>query len=161
MRAVTFFTRLVLGLLFVYAGAIKIWDVGGMQWSAPQFAADIANFRLVGGDFAILLAIFLPWVEIVAGVALILRRLYPGALAVLTGLMLVFTGAVASALARGLDVRCGCFGKAGAETDLPLALARDLVLLGALLFLAVAERYGPHSRAGHSESLLETRPSER
>ncbi len=160
MRAMTFFTRLLIGLLFVYAGAIKVWDAAGAQWGAPQFAIDIANYRLIPGDAAILLAVYLPWVEIVAGAMLVSRRLYLGGLTVLTALMLVFTGAVASAMVRGLDVSCGCFGNAGAGTSLSLALARDVALLGGLIFLVVAERYGPHSRAGHSESLLETRPDE-
>lgn len=160
MRAMTFFTRLLIGLLFVYAGALKVWDVGGNQWASPQFAIDISNFRMVPGDFAILLAVFLPWVEIMAGAALVFRRLYVGGLTVLTILMLIFSGAIIQAMVRGLNVNCGCFGDKGGGTDLPLALLRDAALLGGLIFLAVAERYGPHSRGGYSESLLESRESE-
>ncbi len=160
MRAMTFFTRLSIGLLFVYAGAVKVWDVGGGEWAAPQFAVDIANFRLVPGDAAILLAVYLPWVEILAGVALVCRRFYAGGLTVLAVLGLIFTGAIVQAMARGLNVNCGCFGQTGGGTDLPLALTRDVALLGGLAFLAIAERYGPHGRRGYSESLLESREGE-
>lgn len=155
MRATIFFTRLLVGLLFVYAGAVKIWDVSNGTWGAPQFAVDIANYRLVGGDLAIILSVYLPWVEIVGGLSLVFRRLYPGGLTVLTVLCIIFAGALGSAVVRGLNVECGCFGPGSTPH---LALARDLVLLTALLFLGVAERYGPHSRRGYSESLLETRP---
>lgn len=155
MRAMTFFTRLLVGLVFVYAGSVKVWDVGAGQWAAPQFAIDISNYRIVGGDLAILVSVYLPWVEIVGGLSLVFRRCYAGGLAVLTGLTLVFAGAIGSAIVRGLNVECGCFGR-GAGITPQIALARDLILLGALVFLIVAERYGPHSRRGYSESLLET-----
>lgn len=156
MRAITFFARLLIGLIFLYAGAVKVWDVGGGQWGAPLFARSIANYRLVGGDLAILLSVYLPWLEIAGGLSLVFRRLYAGGLILLTFLALLFAGALGSAVARGLNVDCGCFGSAAATPA--AALTRDLLLLAGLIFLIVAERYGPHSRQGYSESLLETRP---
>ena len=55
--------RLVLGGLFVYAGVVKVLD-------PLDFAQDIRNYRLVGQALSFLAAVVLPWLEILAGVAL-------------------------------------------------------------------------------------------
>jgi hypothetical protein len=61
-----------------------------------------------------LLAMTIPWVELIAGLALVAGvRPRAGAL-VYTALLAVFTIGVVAALARGLSFDCGCFGKAGA-----------------------------------------------
>ena len=58
----------------------------------------------------------LPWIELCAGAALVTGRLRRGGAFLVLALMLVFTVAVGSAWARGLDFHCGCFGKLGAST---------------------------------------------
>lgn len=114
--------RWLIGGIFVVAGALKV--------VAPAaFAADIANYRLVPHDWVNLVAITLPWIEVVAGgllVAGIWRRASAG---VITVLMVVFLAAIMAALARGLDVRCGCFGTLEARTVGVTALVQDVALL--------------------------------
>jgi uncharacterized membrane protein YphA (DoxX/SURF4 family) len=57
----------------------------------------------------------LPWIELLAGLALVLGvRPRSGAVLVLV-LLVGFTVAVGAAWARGLDFECGCFGKASAS----------------------------------------------
>jgi putative oxidoreductase len=59
-----------------------------------------------------LVAMTLPWIELVAALALILGvRARSGAM-VAAALMAAFTLAVLIAMARGLDIECGCFGTA-------------------------------------------------
>jgi len=102
-------TRLTLGLVFVIAALTKVGDVA---W----FGQQVHNYRIVPDWAENLLTIVLPWIELVAGLALVTGvRARAGAVVALA-LMLVFTVAVGAAWARGLDFRCGCFGKVGAAT---------------------------------------------
>lgn len=144
--------RVAVGLLFLAAGIMKIWDFHAGEWASPQFALDIQHYDLVswvvpiaGSKFSIpiLVAIYLPWVEVMAGAALLLPRWRSGAL-LLCGLMTIaFLGALASAWARGLDISCGCFGKDGGTHDIPLRIAQDVMLLAVILFLAWRARRTP------------------
>lgn len=99
--------RVAIGLVFVAAALGKIGDVSA-------FAGQIVNYRLMPLGSVNLLAITLPWIELLAGLGLVLGvRPRAGAVIVLV-LMAIFTVAVGSAWARGLDFECGCFGKASA-----------------------------------------------
>jgi putative oxidoreductase len=127
--------RLGLGVLFVVAGALKWRDPAG-------FAQEIVNYHLWPG-LAPYLAAVLPTIEITVGVALLAaplpwRRAAAAAIAVVTA---GFTLAVGSAVARGLDISCGCFG-AGSGRVTWLTVLRNLALLGAALWLVWAGRDG-------------------
>jgi uncharacterized membrane protein YphA (DoxX/SURF4 family) len=93
----------VLGATFVAASYHKIVD-------PPDFAHMIYNYKLTPGALINLLAIYLPWVELVAGVALVLglpgRR---GAAALVAAMLVVFILAIGINLARGNAIDCGCF----------------------------------------------------
>jgi putative oxidoreductase len=120
---------LIVGGIFIYAGAIKVLD-------PVQFAIDIDNYKILPWIISVGLAFYLPWLEIFCGLALILRRLYLGGLSILTGLVAVFLFATIAAKARGLDITCGCFGHASQNWNFPAHLAVDLAILGALLALS-------------------------
>jgi putative oxidoreductase len=127
--------RLVLGGVFVVAGVLKLRD-------PVTFTNDIANYQLWPA-LAPLVATVLPALEVVVGVALLaLRAPWRRAAALCAGgLMVVFTAAASSALARGLDVGCGCFGSAsGAGTIGWLTIARDLGLIAAAVLVVALER---------------------
>lgn len=125
MKKVLFlFGRLGLGGLFVYASLQKILD-------PSAFATDIGHFRLLPHPLVLLLALYLPWVELVAGLALLCRWRERGALLLIALQCVVFFVALVSAWSRGLDINCGCFGHSTDASDLPLAIARSLAL-GAL-----------------------------
>ena len=123
--------RLALAGLFVAAGALKVPD----PWA---FATEVHNYKLTPWDVSVVTAFYLPWLEIFAGLALLVRRWQPGALAALAGMTLVFTVALALAWYRGLDISCGCFGKAapGEKANYPLLLARDVAMLAGIAYLA-------------------------
>jgi uncharacterized membrane protein YphA (DoxX/SURF4 family) len=125
--------RLVIAGLFIYAGAIKAWDT-------QQFALDVRNFQLTSWDVSVVIATYLPWLEIIAGLALIAKRLYLGALAAIAGMTVVFLGAIGSAWHRGLDISCGCFGREANATNFPLHIAGNLAVLIGLAILFAAER---------------------
>jgi uncharacterized membrane protein YphA (DoxX/SURF4 family) len=99
--------QIVVGILFGWAALAKLADLSA-------FALQVHNFRLLPLAAENLVAMLLPWVELVAALALVLG-IRPRAGAWVAGLLLlVFTLGVASAMARGLDFACGCFGKASA-----------------------------------------------
>jgi len=119
---------LLIGGAFVYAGALKAWD-------PVKFAEDISNFRILPWSISVRLAFYLPWLEILCGVALILGWLRSGALAIFTGLMVVFIAATISAKARGIDLDCGCFGAATSGLTFTWHLVIDFAILAGLIAL--------------------------
>jgi putative oxidoreductase len=119
---------LIIGVLFIYAGAIKALDPIG-------FANDIDNYKILPWFVGVRLAFYLPWLEIFCGLALIIRRLYFGGLLILAMLTSVFIVASIVAKIRGLDITCGCFGHASKYLNFAGHLALDFVLLAALIFL--------------------------
>ncbi len=123
----------VIGGLFIYAGAMKIAD-------PTQFARDIQNFRIVPWSIAIRMAFYLPWLEIIAGLALIFGVLRHGALAILSTLMVVFIAATISAHARGISLDCGCFGAASKGMSFWTHMLIDFAILGGLVALWILPR---------------------
>lgn len=133
--------RLLLGAVFVAAGVIKIWDFHQGAWATPAFYEDIANYHIIESSDAVMLsAVYLPWLELVSGGALLLGRATAGAAALCGALMLIFIAALASAWARGLDISCGCFGREDATANFPLLLARDCALFLCAAAIAWSER---------------------
>ena len=98
--------RLVLGFIFVYASFYKMASPGA-------FAHEIANFHLVPGWAINPMAIVLPTLQLICGLALVLNRGTKGASFLIFSMMIVFQIAVASALVRGLNISCGCFESGG------------------------------------------------
>jgi len=115
--------EVALGGVFLYAGGLKALD-------PASFALSIDNYRLLPYPVAAAMAVYLPWLEIVCGLGVLWPKTSRGALAVLLGLCLVFSGAIASAWIRGLDISCGCFGADEANRfSLVLSLARSVSLV--------------------------------
>ena len=123
----------LLGGLFVYAGAIKIVD-------PMHFAIDIDNYKMLPWAVSVRLAFYLPWLEVLCGLALIVRRLYVGGLSILAALIATFIIASIIAKGRGLDISCGCFGEASKYLSFTWHLALDLILLALALLLLRHDR---------------------
>ena len=100
--------QVAIGLVFAAAALTKLGDLG-------RFAQDVHNFRLVPVAAENVVAMTLPWVELVAALALLLGVRARAGAVVATGLLVLFTVAVGLAIARGLDIQCGCFGTADAS----------------------------------------------
>jgi putative oxidoreductase len=113
--------RLILGSIFLYASIEKIID-------PQEFAIAIYNYQLLP-DWAInLLAVMLPWLEVLVAACLIAGIYTRGAALLASLLFLVFAVALTISLARGLDISCGCFGKSSNNVTF-LYLLRDMTLL--------------------------------
>lgn len=120
--------QFAIGVIFVVAGLAKVGD-------PKSFADQIHNFRLSPVALENLIAITLPWVELVCGLALIARLWTVAAARLILGMMLVFTLAVGLAVVRGLDIECGCFGTADAST---VGISKLLENFGMILLAWVA-----------------------
>ena len=118
--------ELAIGALFIYAGVLKALDPIG-------FANDIENYHILPWSVGIRLAFYLPWLEIFCGIALWFGKGIPGALAILSGLTVVFIVASISAKSRGIDVSCGCFGHAARNLSFAAHLTIDFVILSAVV----------------------------
>ncbi len=115
--------RLILALVFIYAGAVKIPDV-------VAFAGHVAAYQILPYAMNYLVAATLPYVEFLAGVLLLLNLRVRPALVVIGGMTLVFMAALVSVLVRGLAIDCGCFDPAGGEeVTAGMALLRDIGLM--------------------------------
>ena len=124
--------RLVIGVVFFVAGALKVGD-------PAKFQQDILNYHLVPHVVAAAMAVYLPWLEMICAVALVLRKCYSGALAILSGLMVIFFIAYLQAIVRGINLSCGCFGKFFEDAPSWIIITRDMFFLTCLGLLWMVE----------------------
>ncbi|OPY68785.1 MAG: Methylamine utilization protein MauE [Syntrophorhabdaceae bacterium PtaU1.Bin034] len=123
-----FLVRIALALVFVYAGSVKLAD-------PKAFARIISHYDLVPESLLPVVAIGLPAIEVLAGLALIFD-LSPGLYGV-SGLLLFFVAVLGYGILNDLNVDCGCFGteELAERKGLVHAFYRDLVFIGGVIFL--------------------------
>lgn len=140
---------LVLGALFIYASLDKIAH-------PAAFARIVYHYQLIGPSQAVpplvpnLLAVVLPWVELVTGLALAAGVWRREAAATAALMLVVFLAAVGAALYRGIDVgNCGCFSVSaeGRRAGALLILEDTAMLAGALVLLGAGPRAPGPQRA--------------
>ena len=124
--------RVSLGAVFVYSSWPKVFD-------PPAFAHLLWNYDLLPSFLINPIAIVLPWLELLAGVALIAGYWRRGA-ALMIGMMLAaFILALSIDLVRDIPVECGCFSVTPTErTHAELLAAMRLDILRDLGMLAMA-----------------------
>ncbi len=121
--------QIALGAIFIIAALPKIAD-------PPSFAHMIYNYRLVPSPLINISALVMPWVELLAGLALILG-VWKAAARTVVGIMLaVFIVAISINLSRDNAIDCGCFnvadrGKTHEQRifDMKVDVFRDLGML--------------------------------
>jgi uncharacterized membrane protein YphA (DoxX/SURF4 family) len=129
--------RVVLGGIFLYAGLIKASD-------SQQFALALVPFTFLPVDATGFLAVFIAWSEVVAGVLILLPRIYLLGAAMIAALCVVFIGVLSWALWNGIVIPCPCFGGDAPPSASAMVgvIMRDVVLLlaaGALPYLGKRE----------------------
>ena len=102
MRFHLLISRLVLGGIFTYASFDKILH-------PFEFAEVVYNYQLLPDVLVNLASLFLPWLELLVGLSLILGIWLPGAVLICNALLLIFFTTLLFNMARGLDIDCGCF----------------------------------------------------
>jgi putative oxidoreductase len=127
--------RLYLAAIFLFACWHKILDPAG-------FALDIATYQILPLGLVNPLAIMLPWVELAAGLMLLLAFRTRAAALLVAGMMVMFTVAIAIAVAKGLDMSCGCFASQASAED-PISwrtVMRDLSWLLLAAYVLIFDR---------------------
>lgn len=110
--------RLYLGGLFIYASIYKI--------TYPAvFAESIANYQLVPHVFVGLMAVTMPWMELLCGVLLVVGVRARAASLMIVGLLVMFLFGVLWVLVMDIPVGCGCFHSQEAEIGW-LTVLRDI-----------------------------------
>lgn len=122
MKYIIFVLHLLFGGVFIYAGAAKALD-------PALFVMDVRSFDLLPDPYAAWLAMFLPWLEIFAGLAVITGVLRKGGLLVLNASLLAFLVAIGISWYRGIDIQCGCFGGDPGSSNYVELIVRDVLLL--------------------------------
>jgi uncharacterized membrane protein YphA (DoxX/SURF4 family) len=143
-KAVLAICRVVLAAVFIFAALGKIAN-------PQEFADAVAAFKLLPISWVNVFAIILPWVELTVGLTLLLGSQLRQA-AILAILMnTVFIVAASSAMARGLDIQCGCFTISKAHSSVGWGLvARDLgfaLLAVPVMLFGAAEKKNEQARA--------------
>lgn len=125
-------SRIILGAIFIAAGIPKIMY-------PAEFAAAVYNYRILPDALVNIVALVLPWVEVLVGGMLIVGIWMPGAVLIYTLLMISFIAALAYNVARGLDIHCGCFSPTSGEVINLWTITRDaaIFLISLYLFFAV------------------------
>jgi rhodanese-related sulfurtransferase len=91
-----------LGGIFVYASYEKILH-------PVPFTEIVYNYHILPGVLLNLVALFLPWLELLIGLSLILGVWLHGAVLVCNALLVIFFTTLLFNIFRGLDIDCGCF----------------------------------------------------
>ena len=121
--------RVLIGALFLYAALPDILDTMG-------FASSIYNYQLFPSSIIGMSAAFIPWLEVLAGLALVTGVKIRGASLLVSLLIVVFMILAAISAIRGLDIDCGCFSGVARRADW-LAILEDIGLLVCALFIFV------------------------
>ena len=137
IRRLLLIIRFLLGLIFVVAALQKILD-------PSEFAVAIENYRLAPWWSVNLIAIVLPWLELMGGTLLIAGIWRRESALLLSIFLVVFLIGILSAMARGLDINCGCFGGADEKVGWSLVIG-DMVLLAAAVILVVTSDERPRT----------------
>ena len=120
--------RIFLGFIFLFAAITKVTDPEG-------FSQAIYNYKLIPDFLINFFAIFIPWIELVAGILLFFGISVKENSVIFSGLLIVFIIAIGISLVRGLNIDCGCFGTVdGSKIGLLKILENiGLLLLGLIL----------------------------
>jgi uncharacterized membrane protein YphA (DoxX/SURF4 family) len=129
--------RLLLGAIFIAASIDKIAH-------PAEFAKIVSNYHILPGQLVNAVALILPWLEAILGLFILCGWWLAGAVGLADLLLLVFFIAIAQAVARGIDLHCGCFSTSAAgPPQTGWYLARDMIflMLGAAATIQVVKRY--------------------
>ena len=124
--------RLILGGIFIYASIDKIAN-------PHEFAKNISHYHLVPFGLENIISIFLPWLELIIGVGLIVGFMVDGSVVLSMSLLVMFIVAISSAILRGYNIDCGCGLKDGEMVGLS-KIIENFLFLGACYIVYQSKR---------------------
>ena len=120
--------RILVGGILIYASASKIIDPGG-------FARAIDNYHIIPFGLENIMAIILPWLELIVGICLIIGVFIDGAAFLVIIMMVVFISAITFAIFNGYNIECGCGLKPGELVGIRKIIEDLIYLILALIIL--------------------------
>ena len=128
-KKIVLICRLVLGIIFIYASISKIAN-------PVEFSNSIDNYHIIPSQLSNLAALIIPWIEFFIGLCFIVGVFLDGASLISIVLLAWFIFILSQALARGIDLHCGCFDLAEKQindfslrSDMFVRIAQDLLFL--------------------------------
>jgi uncharacterized membrane protein YphA (DoxX/SURF4 family) len=122
-NTILFLSRTILGGLFIYSSIDKIYD-------PVSFAQIIHHYRITPPGLINYIAIILPWIELLAGVFLIIGYKVKGSVLTINGMLVFFAVLLTITAFRGINVACGCFSSSMAtKSNLIIRIIQDIGML--------------------------------
>ncbi len=122
--------RWILGVVLIYASYDKLFH--------PQAFADIIyHYQILPDRLINATAVFLPWLELLIGIFLMIGFWMPGTVIWCNLLLVVYIGALSFNLARGLDIDCGCFSISGGRSINIETILWDMFFLALSIYLFI------------------------
>lgn len=126
--ALSFVFRIIVGGIFLISGLAKISD-------PVRFILTLREFSLFPEMIIPFTAIYLPWLEFILGLFILVGLMYRTASLLLAFLIGSFTFSILSVIVRGIEVDCGCFGLLADMLHIPdmadmKAVIRNLIFIG-------------------------------
>ncbi len=131
MKLVEFGIRWIVGIVFIYAAVHKIID-------PCTFADAVENYKILPFQFLInATAVYLPFLELICGTALLLDARTRGASFLMALMTLMFIVAISINMILGRSFDCGCFSAyvPGYVNDPKQLLLRDILIFAGVIFI--------------------------
>lgn len=127
-ESIYLFLRLSIGIIFIWAGFLKLMD-------PKSFGQIISQYRILDDTFIPFIAIGLPLLEVLAGAGLIFERRY--SLGLITIMVVFFLFILWFGILNNLEIDCGCFSlsEQNYHDGIRSAFKRDWILLFCAFFL--------------------------
>ena len=130
--------RILLGLVFLFAGIAKISD-------PVRFIFTLRQFNLFSEAVIPFMALYLPWLEFILGLFLILGLLYRASAFLLACLNTMFAIAILTVVVRGMEIDCGCFGMLADILKIPdsadiKAVIRNVIFIGISVYIFIVKK---------------------
>jgi len=131
--------RVIVGGIFVYASLDKLLN-------QEMFSKAIYNYKFLPGMFINIMAITIPYLELVAGLFLIFGIFIRGSSLIIIILLVLFIIALGQAYVRGLDIDCACFElkkeleNANQKSDILQRIIEDILLLAASIIIFIKSK---------------------
>lgn len=114
--------RVYIAWIFLQAGLSKIPD-------PVLFAKNVANYRIIPFLAINLVAIVIPWLELICAFFLFFGLRIKATTTILLGLLILFTLLVLITIFRGVSMNCGCFDAVGEPIGWTKVLQNTIWLL--------------------------------
>ncbi|HDQ26218.1 MAG TPA: hypothetical protein ENN43_05665, partial [bacterium] len=122
-RITLYVLKISLGIIFVLASLGKIIDPQG-------FMNDVYSYVLLPTAIVPLFSATVPWIEFIAGMLLILDITPKSNAFIINALLMAFIVAILAAMARGIELSCGCFDLLFPDEEVGMkTIVRDIVML--------------------------------